>query len=304
MSAPALSPRRRAAAWLRGGEGPAALVLLAPLLIVFGVFAWWPVVRGLILSFQKTNFTGAAQWVGLDNFDRVLNDPLLWTAAGNTAWFVLLALVIGFPLPLLLAVFIGELKRGRTLFSMLAYLPVILPPVVAILLWRLFYGPGADGLLNTVAGWAGLGPYPWLQDQDWAMPSIVLHVTWAQFGTATIIYLAALASVRTELYEAAELDGASAWRRVWHITLPQLRGVILVLLLLQIVGTFQLFTEPFLMTGGGPENSTTTLLLLIYNYAFRSGDFGAAAALSLLLAAVLSLLSAGYLRVTKSWSTT
>ncbi|MGW0819403.1 carbohydrate ABC transporter permease [Streptomyces viridiviolaceus] len=293
----------RAAGPLRGDSMAAALFAL-PLLLVFGLFAWWPMVRGLILSFQRTNFVQAAEWVGFDNFERVLNDPLLWTAVGNTAWFVLLALVVGFPVPLFLAIFIGELKKGRVLFTMLAYLPVILPPVVAILLWRLFYSPEADGLFNTVAGWVGLGPYGWLQDPGWAMPSIVLHVTWAQFGTATVIYLAALASLRSELYEAAEVDGAPVWRRVWHITLPQLRGVVLIMLLLQIVGTFQLFTEPFLMTGGGPENATTTLLLLIYNYAFRSGDYGAAAALSLLLALALSLLSAGYLRATRSWSTT
>ncbi|WBB61780.1 sugar ABC transporter permease [Streptomyces sp. WMMC500] len=294
---------RRAARWWRG-DGPAAALFVLPLLVVFGLFAWWPMARGLVLAFQRTNFVQAAEWVGPDNFERVLNDPLLWTATANTGWFVLLALVVGFPVPLLLAVLIGELRRGRALFSMLAYLPVIVPPVVAVLLWRLFYAPGPDGLFNTVAGWAGLGPYPWLQDPDWAMPSIVLHVTWAQFGTATIIYLAALASVRGELYESAELDGASVRRRVWHITLPQLRGVVLIMLLLQIVGTFQLFTEPFLLTGGGPENSTTTLLLLIYNYAFRSGDFGAAAALSLLLAAALSLLSAAYFRATRSWSST
>jgi multiple sugar transport system permease protein len=277
---------------------------MLPLLVVFGLFAWWPIARGVVLSMQRTNLVQAAEWVGLDNFERVLNDPLLWTATVNTLWFVVLALAIGFPVPLLLAIFIGELKKTRVLYSMLAYLPVTVPPVVAILLWRIFYDPGQDGLFNTIAGWVGLGPFAWLQDASSAMPSIVLQATWAQFGTATIIYLAALASVRTELYEAAEVDGASIWRRVWHITLPQLRSIILVMVLLQVIGTFQLFTEPFLMTGGGPENSTTTLLLLIYNYAFRSGDFGAATALSLLLAVVLSLLSAAYLRVTRSWSTT
>jgi multiple sugar transport system permease protein len=302
MQSPA-KPRISVFRWLRN-DGPMTAAFLVPLLVVFGVFAWWPIARSVVISIQRTNLAQPAQWVGLANFERVLNDPLLWTAVGNTVWFVVLALVIGFPVPLFLAIFIGELRRARVLYSILAYLPVIIPPVVAILLWRFFYNPGADGLFNTIAGWVGLGPFPWLQNAGSAMPSIVLQVTWANFGTATIIYLAALASVRTELYEAAEVDGASIWRRVWHITLPQLRGIILIMLLLQVIGTFQLFTEPFLMTGGGPENSTVTILLLIYNYAFRFGDYGAATALSLLLAVVLSILSAVYLKATKSWSTT
>lgn len=296
-------PTRRAVRWLRG-DGPATVLFLLPLLLVFGLFAWWPILSGLIISFQRTNLVDPPQWVGLANFERVFDDPLLWTAAGNTVQFVVLALVFGFPVPLLLAVFIGELRRLRVLYSMLAYLPVIIPPVVAILLWRFFYAPDADGLFNTVFGWFGLGPFPWLQDPDSAMPSIVLQATWAGFGTATIIYLAALASIRTELYEAAEVDGAPIWRRLWHVTLPQLRGVILLILLLQVIGTFQFFTEPFLMTGGGPENATVSILMLIYNYAFRYGDYGTATALSLVLAIVLSLISAVYLRATRSWSTT
>lgn len=289
------------ARWLRG-EGPITLLFVLPLLLVFGVFAWWPILRSLPLSVQQTNLVEPAQWVGWANFDTVLADPLLWTAVRNTAWFVLLGVVFGFPIPLALAVVISEVKRGRTLLRVLAYLPVILPPVAGILLWRLFYDPRAEGLFNTVAGRVGLGPYPWLEDGAFAMPSIVVQITWATFGTATIIYLAALTSIRVDLYEAAELDGASVWRRVWHITLPQLRGIILIMLLLQLIGAFQLFTEPYIMTGGGPENATVTLLMLIYNYAIVSGDYGAGTALSLMLAAVLALLSAVYLRATRRWS--
>ena len=130
------------------------------------------------------------------------------------------------------------------------------------------------------------------------MPSIVLEATWANAGATVIIYLAALTGVPPELYEAAEVDGASIWRKVWHITLPQLRGVLLVTLILQLIGTAQVFTEPFLFTGGGPANSTMTVLLLIYRYAFQNslgGDYGMAAALSLMLAAFLAVFTAGLL---------
>jgi multiple sugar transport system permease protein len=138
------------------------------------------------------------------------------------------------------------------------------------------------------------------------MPALVLEATWAAAGSTVIIYLAALVSVSPELYDAAAVDGASIWRKVWHVTLPQLRGILLITLILQLIGTSQVFLEPYLFTDGGPSNSTLTVLLLIYNYAFGQslgGDYGAATALSVLLAIVLAVLSAGYLRLTRSWST-
>lgn len=135
------------------------------------------------------------------------------------------------------------------------------------------------------------------------MPSLVLEATWAGAGGAVLIYLAALAGVPTELYEAAELDGASVWRRLWHVTLPHLRSILLIMLLLQVINNFQVFTEPFVLTDGGPEDSTVTVLLLIYRYAFVSGDYGTAAALSVSLAVVLAALSALYLRLTRTWGT-
>ncbi|MFF4665510.1 carbohydrate ABC transporter permease [Streptomyces sp. NPDC001282] len=286
--------------WVRQG-GITTILFGLPMVLCFAYFSWWPIVQSVRLSFEQTNLIGPATWVGLDNFRHVLQDPLLWTAVENTALFAVFALVIGFPLPLFLAVLIAELRRGGTLFRILAYLPVAIPPVVSVLLWKVFYDPDG-GLFNQLLAHVGLGPYPWLQSTDTAMLSIVLESTWAGSGSTVIIYLAALGSVPTELYEAAEIDGAGIWRRVWHITLPSLRGVVLIMLLLQIIGTLQVFTEPFVMTDGGPEDSTVTVLMLIYNYAFQNGDFGAATALSVLLALVLGALSAIYLRATRSWS--
>ena len=294
-------PVARFVGWVRGG-GFATLLMFLPLLLSFGYFAWWPILKSVQLAFQRTDLITEPTWVGLSNFQRVFADPLLWTAAGNTVWFAVLALTIGFPLPVLMATLMAELRRSRQISSVLVYLPVIIPPVVSVLLWKQFYDPSDSGLFNTVLGWFGADPPGWLQNPDMAMPSIVIQSTWASAGTATIIYLAALMSIQSELYDAAEVDGASILRRTWHITLPQLRSVILLMLLLQIIGTMQVFTEPFVMTGGGPENRTVTLLMLIYNYAFISGDFGKATALSLLLAAVLSVISAVYLRLTRSWS--
>jgi multiple sugar transport system permease protein len=297
--------RRTPLTWLRGG-GLSNLVFLAPMLIVFGLYSWGPIVQTVLMSFQKTNLI-TSHFVGFDNFVNVLEDPVLPTAILNTLYFALLALIFGFPLPILLAVLMSEVRRAKGFYSALAYLPVVVPPVVAVLLWKFFFDASPNGVFNTMLGWIGIAPQPWLQNQSTAMPSLVLEATWAAAGGSIIIYLAALLSVPPELYDAAEVDGASIWRKVWHITLPQLRGVIFVMLILQVLATAQVFLEPFLFTAGGPNNSTVTVLLLIYRYAFQNslgGNYGEATALSLMLAIVLAILSVVYFRLTKRWSTT
>ena len=229
------------------------------------------------------------------------------TAVSNTIYFMLLALIFGYPIPLVLAVVMSETRHFKGLYSALAYLPVVIPPVVSVLLWRFFYDASPTGVFNTILGWVGLGPFPWLQDPGTAMPSIVLEATWAAAGGTVIIYLAALLSVPAELYDAAEVDGASIWNKIWHVTLPHMRGILFLTLILQFIATAQLFTEPFLFTGGGPANSTMTVLLLIYHYAFQNslgGDYGMAAARSVMLAAFLGVFTAVYFWLTRSWSAT
>lgn len=295
--------RRTPLTWARGG-GLSALVFALPILVIFGIFSWWPIVSAVTMSVQETNLTDAPVWVGLANFQAVFADPLLPTVVRNTAWFALLALVFGYPVPLIGAVLMSELRRRKGLYSVLAYLPVVVPPVVAVLLWKFFYDPRPEGVFNTVLGWVGLGPFPWLSNATWAMPSLVLEATWAAAGGTVIIYLAALVSVPAELYDAAEVDGASVLRKVWHVTMPQLRGVLLVTLILQIIGTAQVFLEPFLFTNGGPNHATETIMLRVYNLAFASlgNNFGQATALSLLLAVFLALMSLVYFRLTRAWS--
>jgi len=297
--------RRTPLTWVKGG-GLSTLVFLLPMLLIFGAFSWYPIVRTVVMSFQHTNLVQPATWVGLDNFRSVIHDPLLPIAVKNTAYFALLALIFGYPIPLVAAVLMSEARRFRGAYSALAYLPVVIPPVVAVLLWKTFYDASSTGVFNTVLGWVHLGPYPWLQSQQWAMPSLVLEATWANAGATVIIYLAALTGVNRELYEAASVDGANLWQKIWRVTLPQLRGVLLVTMILQIIGTAQVFLEPYLFTSGGPANSTLTVLLLIFDYAFGNslgGDYGRATALSLMLAVFLALFSLVYLRATRSWST-
>ncbi|MET7420679.1 sugar ABC transporter permease [Dactylosporangium sp. NPDC005555] len=296
--------RRDPVTWVQRG-GLSSLLFALPLLIIFGVFSWWPIVRSVVMSFQKTNLVADPTWVGWKNFEFVLTDPDLPTAILNTLYFALLALVFGYPIPLVTAVLMSSVRRRKGLFSVLAYLPVVVPPVVAVLLWKFFYDGAADGVFNTILSYVGLGPYAWLSSPSLAMPSLVLEATWAAAGGTVIIYLAALLSVPDELYDAAEVDGAGIWRRVWHVSMPQLRGVLLITFILQIIGTVQVFLEPYLFTGGGPANATLTVLLMIYDYAFgRSlgGNYGAATALSVLLATFLAILSLLYFKLTSGWS--
>ena len=298
--------RRTPATWVKRG-GLSKFLFLLPLLLVFGLFSWYPIVRLVMMSLQFTNLVQPAKWIGLANFSEVIHDPLFLIAVKNTAEFAGLALVFGYPIPLIISVLISEVRKRRGLYSALAYLPVVIPPVVGVLLWRTFYGAsGWVGVFNTILGWVGIHPQEWIQSTSQAIPSLVLYSTWANAGSTVIIYLAALTGVNRELYEAASVDGAGLWKKLWHVTLPQLRTILLITMILQIIGTAQVFIEPWLFTQGGPANATLTVLLLIYDYAFGNSigaAYGEAAALSLMLVAFLAVFSLIYLRATRAWST-
>ncbi|MEW9512564.1 MULTISPECIES: carbohydrate ABC transporter permease [Streptomyces] len=276
-----------------------AYAFLAGGLLCFILFSWYPAVRSVIIAFQKYTPGSDPQWVGTANFTRVFQDPEFAAAWRNTLTFTVLALVIGFAIPFVMALVLNELRHAKAFFRVVVYLPVMIPPVVSALLWKWFYDPGA-GLANEVLRFLHLPTSNWTNGADTALLSLVIVATWANMGGTVLIYLAALQGIPGELYEAAELDGASLWQRVRHVTVPQTRFIILMLMLLQIIATMQVFTEPFVITGGGPENSTVTVLYLIYKYAFLYNDFGGASALSVLLLLVLSAFSALYLRLTRT----
>ncbi|MFJ8751925.1 carbohydrate ABC transporter permease [Streptomyces sp. NPDC102441] len=268
-------------------------------LVCFALFSWYPMVREFLLAFQKTD-GGAVTWVGLDNLTTVVNDPAFWQAWRNTLLYTALALVLGFAVPFVVAIVINEFRHGKGYLRLLVYLPVMLPPVASVLLFKYLYDPGY-GLLNEVFGFFGLPAQQWLQDPDTSLLSVVVASTWMNMGGAALIYLAALQGIPGELYEAAELDGAGVLRKIWHVTIPQTRLILSLMLLMQIIATMQVFVEPFLLTGGaGPEGSTTTVVYLIYQYAFNFNNYGAAAALGLLLLVLLAGFSAAYVKLSRS----
>jgi multiple sugar transport system permease protein len=281
------------------GNNLTAYLMMAGGLICFALFSWYPTVRAFLLAFQKTNFVGASHWVGWTNFHRLFADPEFAAAWRNTFEFTGFALLVGFAVPFVLAVILNELRHWKSLFRLLVYLPVMVPPVVTAILWKWFYDPG-QGLFNESLRFLHLPTWSWVYSTSTAVISLVLVSTWSNMGSTVLIYLAALQGIPADLYEAAELDGANIFQRVRHVTVPQTRYVLLMLMLLQIVATMQVFTEPYIITGGGPQDATVTVLYLIYKYAFVYFDYGGACALSIMLFVFLGIFSAFYLRLTRT----
>jgi multiple sugar transport system permease protein len=236
-------------------------------------------------------------WVGWNNYQKVFSDPLFGVAWHNTLTFTGYALLFGYLVPLVLALLINEMRHGRALFRLAFYLPVMLPPIVVAFLWLWLYN--ADfGLINALLQAVHLPGGLWLENQNTALPALVVVATWGAAGSTMLIYLAALQGVPASLYEAAEIDGSNLWQRIWHVTLPTIRPIMLLMLVLQIIATMQVFTEPFTITGGGPNNATLTVLILIYRYTFQDAEFGEASALGVILFLVLAVFALIYMRMT------
>lgn len=271
-------------------------LFLVPAVVSFLYFVWYPLVLSFVMSVQRVNLAGVTSFVGSANFKTLLSDPVFAKAWSNTAYFTVLALLIGYLVPIVVAILINEVRHGQAFFRISVYLPRVAPTVAVSILWLWLFDP-AMGLLNAILGWFKIPPSQWLLSSSTAMASLVLMSTWAGFGGTAIIYLAALQGISEELYEAAEIDGASIWQRALKITFPQLKPVMMVTLILQLLGTMQVFSEPFIMTGGGPNNATMTVLLLIYRYAFTYMDLGVASAASLLLFVMLAILSFVYFKL-------
>jgi multiple sugar transport system permease protein len=264
-------------------------LFLLPALFIFALFVWYPLVLGFILSFQSVDMINPAVWVGWTNYQKVFSDPLFGVAWHNTLTFTGYALLFGYVVPLVLALLINEMRHARALFRLAFYLPVMLPPIVTAFLWLWLYN--ADfGLINALLQALHLPGGLWLENQSTALPALVVVATWGAAGSTMLIYLAALQGVPASLYEAAEIDGSNLWQRIWPI--------MLLMLVLQIIATMQVFTEPFTITGGGPNNATLTVLILIYRYTFQDAEFGEASALGVILFLVLAVFALIYMRMT------
>jgi multiple sugar transport system permease protein len=282
-AAPAPPARVRLLAKAR--RNTAAWGFLIGAVLCFTFFSWFPIVREVIMSFQKPVYGGGNTFAGFSNYIRIIHDPTFWKAWRNTIEFTILALVIGFAVPFVVAIVLNELRHARGYLRVLVYLPVMLPPASALLLFLYFYNP-QYGLFDDI---------------------VVIASTWMNMGAATLIYLAALQNIPGELYEAAELEGASILRRIRHVTIPQTRLILITLLMIQVVATMQMFIESFVLTngGGGVDNNTMSVVMLIYQYAFAmsgASNYNSASALGVILMLVLAVFSGGFLWATRERS--
>ena len=295
----ALRSRRRVPLGRRLRRHGTGYLFMLGAVVCFALFSWYPMIREVVMSFQKTNFAGDTKWVGLQNYRHILADPDFWAAWRTSALFTLFALGLGYAVPFLTAVVLNEIRHARGYFRLLVYLPVMMPPVAAAFLWRWFYRADGSGLFNEVLSALHLPDVQWLQSSHLlAVLCLVVFSTWANMGSSVLIYLAALQGVPGELYEAAEIDGAGALRRLWHVTVPQVRLILSLMLMLQIVNTMQVFLEPYVISGGA--NGTTSVVYQIYDYAFSFNNYGNASALGILLLLVLMGFAAVYLKLARS----
>ena len=266
-------------------------LFVLPALAILGAFLIYPALYAFRMSFYDWQVLGKSEFVGLENYRRFFEMPNVRLAVQNTIYYTALNVPGTLFVSLFVALLLNAEIRARAWFRVLFYLPVISSDVAVALLWKWIYWAGGRGLLNNLIGVFGLPPQDWLGDPKLAMPAIVLLTIWKGMGGNVLIFLAGLQSIPPELYEAATMDGAGLWARFRHVTWPLLRPVTLIVLLLLTIGSLQVFTPVFVMTGGGPANHTLTIAFYIYNLAFGSGLYGFASAVSYLLFAAILVIT-------------
>ena len=270
----------------------APFVLLTPFMLVFLVFRVWPLLQAVEMSFQDVQGLQGNDWVGLENYQGVLANPRFMTAMTNTIVYTIMTLIILVPIPLALA---AMLDRGRTYkpmaWRMALFVPALASLVVVSFLFRIVLGE--NGLLNTALSALGLPPQAWLTSASLAIPSLLIIATWRWVGINMLYFNSGLVNISRELYEAAAIDGARGTQMFRHISLPLLRPTIIFVLIISVIGGFQLFVEPFLLWSGGnsPSGAGLSVGLLIYRTAFTSFKFGDAAAMGVLLGIVILVVS-------------
>jgi len=269
-----------------------AFVFLIPALFLFGLLVWYPIFLGFIMAFQRIDTIGKpGVFVGLQNFKTVFTDPQFLSSLLAAAKFTGM-MIICFPIGVFMGIVINEFTGLKKLFRTTFYLPQLFPAVAIYALWTYFFS--MNGGFNTVLKALGLSAVPWLQNGTMAFISLQIMTMWFEVGGGILLYSAAIEGINAELYEAADMDGAGWWSKVWHITLPEMKVVLVIILLQGVIGKMQIFDMPYIMTGGGPNNATTTPVMEIYNNAFKFLNLGPASAMSVILFIILIGFSIAY----------
>ena len=274
--------------WLRKPAGRRTVVgyiFIAPFMVGFVLWFLIPALTSLWMAFQNWNMIKPPEFAALDNFRSIASDTLFWQALKVTTIYTAISVPLSMVLAFLLALLMNTKVRGIAVFRTIYYLPGIVPAVANAVLWAWILN-SEFGLLNAFLHLFGVRKILWLQDPEWALPALILMSLWG-LGGAMVIYLAGLQGIPNEFYEAAEIDGAGTWARLWHVTIPLMSPVIFFNLIMGIIGTFQIFTAGYLITNGGPQNATLFYVLYLYRNGFQYLKMGYAAALAWVLAFII-----------------
>ncbi|HEY2494806.1 MAG TPA: sugar ABC transporter permease [Paenibacillus sp.] len=285
-----LSLLRKSRKGIKGDEAW-GYAFIAVALVIFAMFTAYPVVSAFIISFQQYKPLGST-FIGFENYINALTDSLFWKSIKNTIVYTVLTVPVALLISFSVAILILPLKKWlQTTFKAVYYLPAVASGVSLSVVWLWMYDPMSSGIFNKLIGLFGIQSQNWLGSSSTSMLSLVIMAWLSSHGTSIIIYIAGLLGIDDSYYEAAELDGASFLQKLWYIVIPCLKPTTLFLLVTGVIGSFQVFQNAYLMTGGGPDNSTTMVGLLIFNNAFKYFEFGKAAAQSLILALIIAGIS-------------
>jgi multiple sugar transport system permease protein len=263
---------------------------ILPAFVIFVGFTFIPLIVTFVLSFSDWDMISKIQFIGGQNYSRLLTNKNFLRAVTNTIYFTLGIVPTQMALALIVALLLNTKIKLRSFFRGIYFLPVIVPITVAAIVWMFIFSP-SYGILNYFLGLAGIAQIGWLSDPKWAMPALMILAVWQNFGYFTVIYLAGLQSISGELLEAAQIDGASRWRRFWSITFPLLSPTSFLILILSIIGGFQVYQTVVLTTGGGPAGATNVIVFELYRTAFEYFDMGYASAMAYVLFAILFILT-------------
>lgn len=283
------------------GDGALAALFIAPAMLGFLVFLLWPTLRGIYLSFTRFNLLTPAEWVGLDNYVRMVKDPIFWDSLTVTVEYVFINIGIQTVSALAIAVLLQRLTQSAILRG-IVLTPYLMSNVVAGIVW-LWMLDTQLGIGNEIIAGLGFDRIPFLADETWAIPTIALINVWRHVGYTALLLFAGLQAIPSDMYEAAKVDGASEWRMFWRITMPLLRPVLAVVLIMTVIGSFQVFDTVAVTTAGGPANATNVLQYYIYGAAFGRFQFGYASAMSVALLVVLSAITFVQYRLTRAGQT-
>jgi multiple sugar transport system permease protein len=281
-------------------EAAAGYLFLAPNAIGFLLFGLVPIGMAFVLTFTDWRLGGSPSFVGVDNYEKAINDPLFWKAMRNTLYFSFGAVPVAVVIAFFLALLLNNAIRGLVVFRTAVFLPYVTLTVAIAIVWTWIYNPDA-GILNYLLGLVGIDGPNWLADKTWAMPAIIMMSNWRGIGYPTLIFLAALQAIPQDYFDAAKVDGATWPQRVRYVIVPMVSPATLFIFVTSFIGSMQAFDQFYIMTEGGPAFSTTTIVYYIYQNAFSFSRMGYAATVAFMLFLVIFLITAIQWRLSKRW---